>query len=141
MNGEAQGTLQSSRPDHGRRPGKAGRQFTVPTADPLLPLFAAVIVAVPLFDPVTTPAWETRAVRLALEVHAHCLVRSCVLPSSNVPRAWSWMVFRMFTAKGFGVTAMDASLAVVTFTVADPLTEPVAAVMVEVPAATPVASP
>ena len=62
-------------------------------------------------------------------------------PSLNVPIAVNW-IFERGGAIGFGgVMLMDTNVAVVTFSVAEPLTLPYEAVMVVVPALSPLAKP
>jgi hypothetical protein len=116
---------------------------TVRVVEPMTPPTAAVIAVVPAATPVARPAAETVAVPAIDEVQVAMAETSFVVPSLKVPLAVNACVAPT-AIDGFpGMTAMDVSVAMpaVTVSIVEPLTVPLAAVMVVVPAATAVARP
>jgi hypothetical protein len=101
------------------------------------------IVVVPCVSAVTRPPGETVATSVADEVHVTVAVTSFVDPSVHVPRASSCPVNPAGTLGEAGERAMDASTAGVTVSAAVPVFLPLGsvAVIVALPAATPVARP
>ncbi len=113
---------------------------TVTRVDPETEPEAALMFAAPAVTPVTNPFF-TVATGFVSEDQVAEAVRSCVLPSVNVPVAVNcWVV--PATREGFaGVTAIETKVAAVTVRVVVPLIEPEVAVMLAVPAPTAVAKP
>src|SRR5947207_7226223 len=102
---------------------------------------AAEICAVPFATPVATPVVATIvADAIGNELHVTCVVMFEVLASLYVPVAMNKIVLPTATDAGFGVIAIDVSEITVSVTPGD-VTVPKVAVMLVVPAATPVASP
>jgi hypothetical protein len=100
-----------------------------------------LIVLVPTPAPVAKPVLVIVAVAGVPDDQVTDVVRFCVLLSLNVPVAVNCCV-RPFAIDGFaGVTAIDCSVAAVTVSTVDPLTEPDVALMVLVPTPAPVANP
>jgi len=114
---------------------------TVTVVDPLTVPLVAVIVAEPTATPVTRPLLLTVAINV--DPLAHVTVRPVnVFPAESFSVAVNWTVFPTPILGVPGVTVTVATGAgPVTVTVAVPLTLPLAAVMVDDPAATPVTSP
>jgi len=106
-----------------------------------MPSSVALIVEEPSPTPVARPAAEIVATPEADELHVAVLVRFCVLLSLNVPVAVNCCVFPTGIVESPGPTAIDTRVAAVTVRDVLPLTLPDVAVMVVIPAATPVASP
>jgi hypothetical protein len=75
------------------------------------------------------------------ELQVTVLVIFCVELSLNVPVAVNCCVFPAATDGFAGVTAIDTRVAFVTVSVVDPTTPPLVALIVELPAFTPVAKP
>jgi hypothetical protein len=75
------------------------------------------------------------------ELHAASAVRSWVLPSEKRPVARSWMIVPGAMPGTGGEISMDARLAFVTCTVAEPLLPDRDAVISAEPATSPLASP
>jgi hypothetical protein len=99
------------------------------------------MVLVPTPAPVAKPALVMVAVAVVPDDQVTDVVRFCVLLSLNVPVAVNCCV-APFAIDGFaGVTAIDCSVAAVTVSTVDPLTEPDVALMVLVPTPAPVAKP
>src|SRR2546422_846483 len=118
----------------------AGACTTVMADAPLCPSLVAVIVAVPATFPVTSPLELTVATVVLL------LTQVTVRPVSGLPFASfgvavSWTVLPSFTEADAGVTATDATGTLETVTLALPLCPSLVAVIVAVPAATPVTRP
>jgi hypothetical protein len=102
---------------------------------------AACILLVPAATPVANPPAVTVATPVVCELQATELVKFCVELSEKVPVAVNCSVFP-FAIEGFaGVTAIDTSVGAVTVSFVVPSTAPEAALIVLVPAATPVANP
>jgi hypothetical protein len=110
---------------------------SVPLNSPL----AAVIVAVPALTPVTRPEALTVATEASDELQVTCEPTSLVVLSENVPVAINCWVVPAANDGFVGVTAIDASVAAVTASVAEPLTFSIFAVMVVLPTITLVAFP
>jgi hypothetical protein len=106
------------------------------------PLNAAVICDVPTPAPVARPAEEIVATEVVADTQVAWLVRSCVLVSEYVPVAVNCFVVPLAIDGLAGVTAIDTSVAAVTVNVSGGLvTPPNAAVICEMPVATPLARP
>ena len=105
---------------------------TVRSVDPLTAPDAAVIVALPMATVFANPE-ATVAVDCVSDDQVAVEVRSCVLPSVNVPVAVNcWVVPRAMD--GFaGETAIETSAAAVTVSVVEPVIEPEVATMLVVP--------
>ena len=101
----------------------------------------AVIVAAPVLTPVARPVWSMVAKFVALELHVTLLVMSVVLPSENIPLAVKACVWPVATDAVAGVTTIEVNNTEVTVAMADPDLDPIVAVIVELPAATPVTNP
>jgi hypothetical protein len=117
-------------------------EVTDTTLVPLLPSLVAVMVAEPTPTPVTSPELLTVASAVAL------LPQLTDRPVSGFPLASrgvavSWTVPPTATEAGLGVTDTEATdtLEAVTVILAVPLAPPAAAVIVAVPAETPVTRP
>jgi hypothetical protein len=116
----------------------AGVTVTADVAD--LPSLVAVIVAVPGATPVTTPAPDTVAAAVLLEVHA--TVRSVTtVPFTSLTVATRVVVFPAMMLAVVGATATLATGMLVTVTAELPLLPSLVAVTVAVPEATPVTTP
>jgi hypothetical protein len=114
---------------------------TVRVVEPLTVPETALIVLVPTATPVANPPVVIVATPVVAELHVTELVRFCVELSENVPVAVN-CCFAPALIDGFaGVTAIDTNVAAVTVSVVEPLTAPEAALIVLVPAATPMANP
>src|SRR3954471_10810506 len=113
---------------------------TVSEAEPVVepeeaPMFAepsAMLVAEPFFTVATESLSENQVAEL---------VRSCVLPSVNVPVAANCCVVPSATDGDWGVTAIETRAAEVTVNAVVPVIDPEAAVMLVVPGAALVAKP
>jgi len=103
--------------------------MTVRGVDPLTEPDVAVIVVVPKTIVEANPLLLIVADDV-LDVHTAVLVRSCWLPSVNVPVAVNCTDIPSGTDGLAGVTAIEFSTAAVTVSRADPLTEPKVAVIV-----------
>ncbi len=118
---------------------------TVKLAVPLVPPSEQVIVTGPFDTPVTIFP-ETEATLVAEDVQVATVSRCCVVPSLKVPTACSASVESCVGVLGAspalaGVTAIEVSVAELTFSGADPPTPPKVAEIVGEPAATAVATP
>jgi hypothetical protein len=117
-----------------------GAGVTVTVDVPDLPSLVAVIVAEPGATPVTTPALETVAAAVLLDVHD--TVRSVTtVPFTSLTVAASVVVLPAMTLTVAGVTVTLPTGMEVTVTVALPLLPSLVAVIVAEPAATPVTTP
>ena len=106
------------------------------------PLNAAVICELPTPAPVAKPAAVIIATDVVPDAHVAWLVRFCVLVSEYVPVAVNCSVVPFAIDGLTGVTAIDTSVAAVTVNVSAGLvTPPNAAVICELPIATPLAKP
>ena len=114
---------------------------TVSVVVPLMAPEAALIVLVPVPTPVANPPEVIVATVVVSELHVAVLVRFCVELSENVPVAVNCFVVPLAIEGFAGVTAIDTSVAAVTVRVVEPLIAADAALIVLVPAATPVANP
>jgi len=110
----------------------------VPFTDPDA---ALIVTGPPNFTPVASPAALIVATVVSDELHVTVLVIFCVELSLNVPVAVNCCVFPAATDGFAGVTAIDTRVAFVTVSVVDPTTLPLVALIVELPAFTPVAKP
>ncbi len=99
----------------------------------------AVMVVVPADIGVTIPAVLIVATDVVVVLQVTCVVKFCVALFENVPVAVNCWVALLTMLGLAGVTAMDASVAIVS--VAEPDMPPEAAVMVVDPSATDVARP
>ncbi|HXO06277.1 MAG TPA: hypothetical protein VN884_11680 [Candidatus Sulfotelmatobacter sp.] len=114
---------------------------TVSVVEPLMAPEVALIALVPAATPVASPPAVIVATVVVEELHVAVLVKFCVELSENVPVAVNCSV-ALFAMEGFaGVTAIDTSVGAVTVSVVEPLMAPEVALIVLVPAATPVANP
>jgi hypothetical protein len=111
----------------------AGEDVTVPED--------AVIIAEPAPTPVARPVALIVAKFVALELHVTLFVISVVLPSEKIPLAVNDCVWPVAMEAVAGVMTIDANWAAVTVAVAEPFVDPIVAVMVELPADTPVTNP
>jgi hypothetical protein len=114
---------------------------TVRVAVPVLPLKAAVMVAVPAATPVARPLLLIVAADVGSEVQVACVVIFWVVESEYVPVAVNCWVFPAAMLAVAGVTAMEDMVAAVTVRVAVPDLPLKVAVMVAEPAALAVARP
>lgn len=118
---------------------------TVTTVVPEIPACAAVIVAVPVATPVSRPSLPavllTTAILVAEELQLTELVRSCVLPSENVPVAASCNATPAAIDGEAGAMAMELRVAGVTVIEVVPLIPLSVAVIVALPGAIPVSNP
>src|SRR5437660_2401363 len=102
---------------------------TVKTVDPVNVAQVAMTVAVPVPMPVASPVLLTLTVDIVSEAQVTVELRSCVLPSLNVPVAINCCVVPK-AMKGFaGVTAIDCRTAAVTLIVVLPLIVPEVAII------------
>jgi hypothetical protein len=116
--------------------------LTVSVVEPLTEPEAAWIVEVPAPTAVAKPVPLIVATELFEELQATEFLRFCVLPSLYVPVAVNCCVAPLEMIGFVGVTTIDVSTAAaVTVKVVEPLTEPDAASIVELPAPTAVAKP
>lgn len=111
---------------------------TESVAVPTCPEKNAVIVALPAASPVASPLLPTMSLTVAIdagdEVHEADCVRSCVLPSPNVPMTLNCASVCCATLALEGVTWSETSADDSTTTAIVPLTEPSCALMVALPA-------
>jgi hypothetical protein len=116
-------------------------EVTVRVVDPVMPTETALIVLVPVPTPVANPPAAIVATVVVTELQVAVPVKFSVELSENVPVAVNCS-FVPFAIEGFaGVTAIDTSVAAVTVRVVEPVMPPETALIVLVPAATPVANP
>jgi len=115
--------------------------LTVAVVLPLTEPEAAVMVVVPRLRAVARPLTVIDATLVFEEVHVAVPVMSCVVPSEKVPVAVNCCKVPSGMEGFVGVTAIEVTVAPVTVKSAFPKTFPEAAVMVEVPAANPMARP
>lgn len=114
---------------------------TVSVVEPVTPPETALIVLVPAATPVANPPAVIVATLVVTELQVTELVKFCVELSEKVPVAVNCCV-AFFAIEGFaGVTAIDTNVGAVTVSVVDPVTLPETALIVLVPADTPVANP
>ena len=113
---------------------------TTNAAEPVTESSCAEIVAVPADCPVTSPILSTLATLPDDELHVTAVVIDCVLPSLNVPVAEQASDDAGASTAVAGVTAMEVSVAELTFNGVDPVTPSSVALMSAVPAPTPVTS-
>jgi hypothetical protein len=116
--------------------------LTVSVVEPVMLPDFALIVVLPAVAAIAKPPAVIVATAGEEEFHVAALVRSWLLPSLYDPMAvnCNWLPLAIDGLEG--ATAIETSAAVVvTVSVADPLTVPDTAVIVVVPAPTPVASP
>lgn len=99
------------------------------------------MVAEPVATTLANPLLLTVATKGFEEVQATCVVMSWLVPSEYVPEALNCMVLPAGMLGLAGVTDMEDRTTEVTVRVALPELFPEVAIMVEVPAATPVARP
>ncbi len=121
-------------------PGLFTGAVTVSVAVPLLPSLVAVMVAVPAATPVPSPLPFTVATAGALVVQVTTRPVSA-LPLASLGVAVSCTVCPAGTPAVAGLTATDATGTVLTVMAAGALCPSLVAVIVAVPAATPVTSP
>jgi hypothetical protein len=118
-----------------------GGALTVNVVDPTALPLVALIVEVPAFTAVASPAALIVATVVVPEAHVTVLVRSCVELSLNVPVAVNCCVAATRMEGFAGVTAIEDSTAAVTVSVVDPTTLPLVALIVDVPIFRVVAKP
>ena len=114
---------------------------TVSTVEPVIPLSVALIVDVPVATPVASPAAGDGGDRGRGRGPGHLagqVLRRVVGVGAGGVNCWVVPLAMLGLA---GVTAIDCRTAAVTVSTVEPVTPPSVALMVEVPAATPVASP
>jgi len=114
--------------------------LTVSVADALIDPELAEIVDVPTATPVARPPAAIVATEVADELQLAVLVRFWVLPSLYVPVAVNCWVVPAAIDGLAGLIEIEVSTGV-TVSVAEPVILPAVAVIVEEPAATPVANP
>src|SRR6185503_14025557 len=124
----------------------AGGGVTVSTVEPVTEPEVALMLVVPVATPVARP-WLPLVLLIVAtpmidDAHVTDVVRFWVLPSLKVPVAVNCWIPPM-PIEGFaGVTARDCNAGGgVTVSTVEPVTEPEVALIVVVPAATPVARP
>src|SRR2546428_699016 len=117
-----------------------GTLDTVTAAVPLCPSLVAVIVAAPTATPVTSPLADTVATALLLVVQVTVRPLSR-LPLASLSVAVSCTVPPRYMLGAAGLTVTDATGTFATVTAALPLLPSLVAVIVTVPAATPVTRP
>ena len=98
--------------------------FTVSVVLPEMEPEVARIVVEPAPTAVARPAVLIVATAPVEELHVAVLVRSCVVPSLNVPVALNCCVWPLVIEEFAGVTATDARVAAVTVSVVLPLMLP-----------------
>jgi len=101
----------------------------------------AEIVAFPKPTAEARPVLVTVATLVAEELQVTMPLIFCVVPSSNVPVAVNCCTTARFTVGVAGVMPIETRLALLTFSCAEPAIAPEVAVIVAVPAVSPVASP
>ena len=101
----------------------------------------AVMLAAPALTPVARPNASTVATLAALEFHVTLFVISVVLPSEKIPLAVNDCDWPVAMEAAAGVITIDVSSAEDTVAIAVPWVEPMVAVIVELPAETPVTNP
>jgi hypothetical protein len=114
---------------------------TVNTVEPVTVPELALTVDVPVPALVARPLASMLAVEVVFDDHATVPVRSCMLPSVNVPVAVNCCIVPSAIDGSAGVTAIDASMAAVTVNVVVPVTEPEVAVIFAEPLLKLVAKP
>jgi hypothetical protein len=114
---------------------------TVNTVEPVIPPSVALMVEVPVDNPVASPPLVIVATEVVADAHITWLVRSCVELSEKVPVAVNWSVVPTGILGLAGVTAIDCKTAAVTVRTVEPLIPPSVALILEVPVATAVARP
>jgi hypothetical protein len=114
---------------------------TVNTVEPTVLPSVALMLDVPGVTPVASPPAVIVATAGVADAHVTWLVRFCVELSENVPVAVNCWVFPLATLGLAGVTAIDCNTAADTVKTVEPVTLPSVALMLDVPGATPVASP
>ena len=114
---------------------------TVTAVEPVMPSFAAPIVAVPMLTADTTPVALTVATPPSLELHVTLAVTSAVVPFEYVAVAVSACVVPLGSTGAAGVTSIATMTAGVTVSVVSPLTPFDEALTVVVPTASAVARP
>ena len=117
--------------------------LTVRVVEPLTAPELACILLVPAATPVANPPAVIVATVVVCELQVTEPVKFCVELSEKVPVAVNCSVAAIAIEGFAGVTAIDTSVGTVAVTVSvvDPLIAPEAALIVLVPAATPVANP
>jgi hypothetical protein len=114
---------------------------TVSAVDPLIVPEVAVIVVVPAVAPVANPPLPMAATEVADEVQIDVVVRFLVVPLLYVPVAVNCSVLPAAIEGEAGAMAIDVSVAAVTVKALEPVIVPEAALIVDIPAETPVARP
>jgi hypothetical protein len=119
--------------------------FTTSVADPRTEPELTLIVVVPALSVLASPAVTVVSLMVATEAAVELQypdwVRLCVVPSENVPVAVNGCVVPGAIAAVGGLMAIETSVADVTVSSVEPLTEPEVAEMFAVPCAALVASP
>jgi hypothetical protein len=116
-------------------------ELTVSEVEAVTPSSVALILATPGATALATPTDAIVATPTLSDAHVTSLVMICVLESLNVPVAVNEELVAGAMMRPTGVTEIDSSDAFVTSSVTDALAEPSVAVMLDVPAAKPFASP
>jgi hypothetical protein len=112
-------------------------EVTVKLAVPLIDPEVAVIVVLPTVKPLDNPTELIVATMGNDEIHVTDELRSCVLLSLYIPVAWNCTDNPAATVPFAGLTAIDTSAGEPTVSVVEPQTDPVQALRVAVPCATP----
>jgi hypothetical protein len=110
-------------------------------AEPVIEPEVATTLAVPLACPVAMPEALTLTTPAGDTLQATAFVKSCVLPSVNVPIADRCSLAPIAMDELAGITVSETRAAGVTARLAEPVTAPKVAVMLVVPAATVLAAP
>lgn len=114
---------------------------TLRLAEPVIEPEVATTLAVPLACPVTMPEALTFTTPAGDTLQTTAFVKSCVLPSVNVPIADNCSLAPVAMDELAGITASETRAADVTARLAEPLNPPKVAVMLVVPTATLLATP
>ena len=120
---------------------RVGAGVTVSRVEPVTPFIVAEIDEVPTVTPVATPAALMVATAGVAEAQVTRPVMSCVVLLEKVPMAVNGSVAPTAMLGVAGVTAIDWRVAALTVSTVEPVTPLSVAEIVEVPAATPVATP
>lgn len=114
--------------------------ITVATVEPAIDPRVAVMVACPAATAIAIPALLTVTTDESDDDHMTCAVRSCELPSLQVPVALNCCDPFASSEGAEGFTAIEVKIGV-TAMILEPLTDPMAADIVVVPGLSPVAMP
>jgi hypothetical protein len=119
--------------------------FATNVADPPTEPELVLIIVVPapraLANPAVPAVSLMEATVAAVELQCPLCVRSCVVPSENVPIAVNCCVVPLAIVAVGGIMAIETSVAVVTVSMVEPFNDPDVAEIVAVPCPTLVANP